>query len=234
MTTAATKRLSVPDQIFLRLCEQILTGRYAPGDALPTQRRMALEFDANLATVREAIGRLEQMNLVEVRQGAAMTVLDWRKHGGLDVVALALMRAGELDQKMLSSVLEARRLLLSESARIAAVRRTDAQVARLVELAEAIAAEPDDLTAQQLDFAFYEELVEAANNVVFMLIMNTVRGLYMAGGEFYREVVADREEMVPLYREIADAVRDRKDTVAADTTLELVAIQEMRLRAALQ
>ena len=41
----------------------------------------------NMASVREAVKRLEQLGLVEARQGDAMRVRDWRDDGGLDVVA---------------------------------------------------------------------------------------------------------------------------------------------------
>src|SRR5215217_842912 len=112
-------RASVPDQVFGRLCEDILGGRYAPGERLPTQRALAADLQVNVATVREAVKRLEQLRLVEVRHGDAMRVRDWRQSGGLDVIAHVLFRAGGLDTGTLASVLEARRLMLQEAARLA-------------------------------------------------------------------------------------------------------------------
>jgi DNA-binding FadR family transcriptional regulator len=232
MSTTGVKP-SMPDRIFAGLCESILSGRYEPGEALPTQRRLALEYDANLATVREATARLEQMNLIEVRHGAAMTVLDWRKHGGVDVIAHALLRAGALDRELLAHVLEARRLLLSESARLAARRRSEVQAARLRELARSLATAEDVDQAQRLDFAFFEELIDASGNLVFGLIMNTVRDLYLASATLYREVVADRDELSRLYGRVAAAVGDGDGAVAAAVTLELAGHQERRMLEAL-
>lgn len=224
---------SMPDRIFAGLCESILSGRYRPGEALPTQRRLALEYDANLATVREATARLEQMNLIEVRHGSAMTVLDWRKHGGVDVIAHALLRAGALDRDLLAHVLEARRLLLSESARLAAERRSDEQAARLRDLARSLAGAGDVDQAQRLDFAFFEELIDASGNLVFGLIMNTVRDLYLASAALYRGVVADRGELAAMYERIASAVADGDAATAAKQTLELAGHQERRMLEAL-
>ncbi len=229
MTTSAQPRASVPDQIFMRLCEAVLSGRYAAGDALPTQRRLALEFDANLASVREATARLEQLHLIEVRHGSAMRVLDWRRHGGIDVIAHVLLRAGTLDRATLAHVLEARRLLLTESARLAASRRSPAQAERLDVLAEAIGAAVGDDEAQRLDFAFFEELIDAAGNLVFVLIMNTVRDLYLASAELYRGVVSERHEQLVRYRAIARAVREGDAEAAATATCELAKSQEQRL-----
>ena len=78
-----------------------------------------------MASVREAVKRLEQLNLVEVRHGDAMRVSDWRTDGGLDVVAHLLFAAGGVDRSTLAALLEARRLMLTEAARLAAERRTE-------------------------------------------------------------------------------------------------------------
>ena len=66
-----------------------------------------------------------------------MRVTDWRSDGGLDVIAHLLFAAGGLDRGTLAAVMEARRLMLTEAARLAAERRSDDQAERLVELADA-------------------------------------------------------------------------------------------------
>src|SRR3954454_7811374 len=71
----ALPRTSLPDQAFHRLVSDVLAGRYAPGERLPTQRALAAELGVNMASVREGVKRLEQLGLVEVRHGDAMRVL---------------------------------------------------------------------------------------------------------------------------------------------------------------
>src|SRR5918996_6047188 len=80
------QRDSLPDQVFRRLAADVVSGRYAPAERLPTQRALAAELGVNMASVREGVKRLEQLKLVDVRQGDAMRVRDWRAHGGLDVL----------------------------------------------------------------------------------------------------------------------------------------------------
>src|SRR3954451_14808628 len=113
----------VAGRVFSRLVEDVLSGRYEPGEKLPTQRALAAELDVNMASVREAVKRLEQLGLVEVRHGDAMRVTDWRTSGGLDVIAHVLFAAGGLDHEMLGQLMEARRLMLAESARLPPQRR---------------------------------------------------------------------------------------------------------------
>src|SRR5271169_5650238 len=108
-------RVSVPDHVFARLREAIHTGHYRPGDRLPSQRALAADLDVNMASVREALGRLEQLRLVQVRHGEATRVLDWRRSGGLEALALR----GSIDPTLPRDLFEARRLLLVEAARLA-------------------------------------------------------------------------------------------------------------------
>src|SRR6476620_4640368 len=175
MASEPLVRASVPDLVFARLCQAILAGQYRPGERLPTQRALAADLDVNIASIREAVKRLEQLRLVEVRHGDAMRVLDWRRSGGLEALALL----GSVDEGVVRSLFEARRLLLAEAARLAAQRRSDEQAAELTSLAAGVGRADDDERALLADWAFMAAIVEAAGNLVFRLIMNSVRELYL-------------------------------------------------------
>ncbi len=213
-------RESVPDQVFARLCEAILGGRYAPGERLPTQRALAADLQVNIATVREAVKRLEQLRLVEVRHGDAMRVRDWRQSGGLD--ALALLTS--VDEDVVRSLFESRRLLLAEAARLAAQRRSDEQADTVAELARAVASAGDDHGALLADWHFMAAVVDAAGNIVFQLIMNSVRELYLPRIGAFGGIVAHRDEWAPLYARAAAAVTERDgDAAAAAVTARALA-----------
>ena len=224
----ALTRTSLPDQVFHRLVSDVLAGRYAPGERLPTQRALAAELGVNMASVREGVKRLQQLGLVEVRHGDAMRVRDWRLHGGPDVLVHLIARAGALDLEMVRSVMEARRLLLAESGRLAATRRSDAQAALLTTLAEQLAT-ADGEAAQHLDFAFFAGLIEAAGNIVFLLVMNSIRALYLDNLELFRPLVSGGDP----YAEVARAIRDGDGDAAAGEVAGLAAAQEARLLKAL-
>src|SRR3954463_6500068 len=128
---AALSRSSLPEQGFQQLVAAVPDRRHTPRHRLPPQRTLAQDLGVNMASLREGIKRLEQLRLVDVRHGDAMRVLDWRAHGGLDVLAYAALS----DPALLPALFEARRLLLTEAARLAAQRRTDEQARALGELA---------------------------------------------------------------------------------------------------
>ena len=107
-----------------------------------------------------------------------MRVRDWRDCG-LDVLVHLVVGPSGLDPRTLGAVLEARRLMLTEAAGLAADRRSEDQAELLVELADRVASAGTVEEAQLLDFAFFAELVQAARNVVFVLITNSIRDLYL-------------------------------------------------------
>jgi GntR family transcriptional repressor for pyruvate dehydrogenase complex len=209
---------SVPDDVFDQLREAIMSGRYRPGDRLPSQRALAADLGVNMASVREALGRLEQLRLLEVRHGSATRVLDWRRSGGLESLALE-HGAGE---PLLDDLFEARRLLLVESARLAASRRSEQQAGALLELARGVAGAADSQTALLADWSFMSGLIEAAGNLVFQLIMNSVRELYLPRVEAFAGLVSDPQELAPLYQQAARAV-DAGDGEAAAAAVERLA-----------
>ena len=85
---------TVSSQIHAQLRADILGGRYAPGEALPSERRLCEAFDASRHGVREALKRLQQAGLVAISQGGATRVRDWRHHGGLELLLEGEVRAG--------------------------------------------------------------------------------------------------------------------------------------------
>jgi DNA-binding FadR family transcriptional regulator len=117
--------------------------------------------------------------------------------------------------------------MLREAARLAAERRSDEQAARLSELANRL-RDPGE-AAQTLDWAFMSELVDSAGNVVFVLIMNSIRELYFERADLFRAVVGDAEELAPGYEQIAAAVAKGEPDKAAAATEELTKRQEQSL-----
>lgn len=222
---APIPRQSVPDQVFARLREAILTGVYRPGERLPPQRALAAELQVNMASVREALGRLEQLRLVQVRHGEGMHVLDWRRSGGLE----ALVLESGVDHGLARDLFQARRLLLAEAARLAAERRSEEQARTLAELARAVALAEDDAAALLADWSFMAALVEVAGNIVFQLILNSVRELYLPHAEEFRALVAERERLAPLYERAAQAIAEGDGEGAGAAIDRLACEQEAQM-----
>jgi GntR family transcriptional regulator, transcriptional repressor for pyruvate dehydrogenase complex len=219
------ERSNVPEQVFRQLVAAVLDGRYEAGERLPPQRALAQDLGVNMASLREGIKRLEQLRLVEVRHGDAMRVTDWKTTAGLDVLTHAIAD----DPALTKPLFEARRLLLREAARLAAERRTDGHVKALNSLADGVANAPDDAAAQMADLMFMAAIIDASENLIFSLILNSIRELYLSQLDRFRPVVADREALIPLYRRAAKAIADGNPARAATAIEALAGEQERRM-----
>jgi GntR family transcriptional regulator, transcriptional repressor for pyruvate dehydrogenase complex len=197
------------ERVFVDLLEAVVAGRYAPGEKLPRQRELAADLGVTLQPLREALKRLEQVGVVEARHGDATRVRDWRAHGTLDVLA-------HLGPAVLGDLLEARSLMLREMAGLAAGRREASRGRAIVTLAERFAQAQGARQAAELDFAFFTEVAEAAGNLVFLLVLNGIRGVYF---EHLDElpVAAEVAGLAPGYAALAAAI-ERGDAEAARAT----------------
>ena len=84
-------------------------------------------------------------------------------------------------------------------------------------------------TALLADWAYMVAVIEAAGNLVFQLIMNSVRELYLPNASSFAMVVAGRAELAPLYSLAAKAIRDREPEEAAAAIGALAGAQEARM-----
>src|SRR5205085_6571795 len=101
----------------------------------------------------------------------------------------------------------------------------DEQAALLLSLAEQLASATDDEAAQHLDFAFFAVLIQAAGNVVFLLVMNSIRALYLENLELFRPMLSTADGSAEAARAVAEGDAD----AAAATAAALAAAQEARL-----
>ena len=219
------RRTTASEELFFLLRDDILNGRYVPGEKLPPQRALATEYGLNATTVREAIKRLEQLKLVDVRHGDAMRVADWRTASGLDVLAHVLFDRSGIRRDALEALMEARSSLLSSAAALAAERRTDEQAEELRTLARVAASE------QTADFTFFAGLVEASGNIVFSLILNSVRPIYFEHAALFAGLITP--DQAAMYERAADAVAAGDPDAAAAAVTELADRQQRALEEAL-
>ncbi len=92
------------DEIAQALTDEILANRFLPGERLPSERDLALRFDANRGAVREAMKKVAQMGLATIQPGGAR--VEPLQHASLDVIGMLLTRGETPDAHLIVQVLE--------------------------------------------------------------------------------------------------------------------------------
>lgn len=196
-------RRSVPDEVFDQVLAEVVDGEIPVGDPLPSERRLAEVLGVSRPAVREALQRMAQTGLVQVRQGGATTVRDYRKYAGLDLLPRLLVRHGDLDPAVARSILEARLAVGPSVAALAATRGGPALAATLTEITDRLAATDDgpagDVERQLHALEFWDQVVDAADSLVFRLMFNSLRAAYEPALEALAPVMAEEVGQTGAY-----------------------------------
>ena len=222
MALQPVNRRSVPGDVFDQIVADVLSGEMQPGQTLPSERRLAEVLGVSRPAVREALKRVSAAGLVEVRQGDATTVRDFRRHAGLDLLPRLLLRAGELDIPVVRSILEARLHNGPKAAELAAERRQPGLAAPLDESVRDLESEQDPVERQRHALTFWDHVVDGADSIVFRLMYNTLRATYEPALPALATVMAAEVGRPDAYREVADAIAAGDPDAAKKAAIDLL------------
>jgi len=206
MALQPVNRRSVPEDVFEQILAEVLSGEMQPGEALPSERRLAEVLAVSRPAVREALKRVAAAGLVEVRHGDATTVRDFRRHAGLDLLPRLLLRDGEPDLAVVRSILEARLHNGPKVAELAARRRTPGLIARLTATIDVLEADADPTGQQRHALEFWDHVVDGADSIVFRLMFNTLRAAYEPVLPALATMMAAEVGHSASYRDLAGAI----------------------------
>ena len=206
MAFQSVTRRSVPDDVFEQVLDEVVTGEIGAGEQLPSERRLAEVLGVSRPAVREALQRMAATRLVEVRHGGATTVRDFRRYAGMDLLPRLLVRRGKLDAAVARSVLEARLAVGPAVAALAAARGGLPLAATLTETLDRLAGTDDDVERQVHALEFWDQVVDAADSMVFRLMFNGLRAAYEPALEALAPLMAEEVGQVDAYRVLTAAL----------------------------
>ncbi|MEA2101364.1 MAG: FadR/GntR family transcriptional regulator [Thermodesulfobacteriota bacterium] len=172
---------SLKDVFVSRFEELILSGRLYAGQRLPSERELSLQMGVSRPVVHEGLRELSARDLITMKPRAGACVSDYRMQGSISVLSsLINYRNGSLDPGLMESMLAMRSLLELENAGLAARNRTDQDQGVFEGLLERErAADPGDTgLVVELDFAFHHMVALATQNLVYPLLLNSLKPVY--------------------------------------------------------
>lgn len=147
------EKKKISQRVAASISADIASGRYFPGDRLPSERELAQAYGVSRIALREATAALESQGIIEIRHGAGIWVLEPLG----DSTPIPDSEGGVLE------LLEARRILESEVAALAAHLATADDVAELERLVISM-KNPDYQQAEEADRAFHHKLADITRN----------------------------------------------------------------------
>lgn len=172
------KPRQVADEVAERIERLILDGVLKAGQALPSERRLTEKLGVSRTALREGLKLLRAREIIHTSQGKGSFVAHISK-----VDAGPLMHLFNSQPRTLYDLLEVRSLLEAESARLAAIRGTEADFImirrRYDEMVTAQGAATDTATHAHLDHAFHLAICEASHNPVLVHTLQSLTDLLL-------------------------------------------------------
>lgn len=221
-TEALTVQQSAGDETVERLKQSIRSGRWKEGDRLPPERTLALELDVSRNTIREALGALALMRMVEIRPGSGTYVTSLRPELILDSLSMAVEMSSVAT---MMDLLALRRIVEAETSSLAAVRITAVQLAGLEACLQEMAAgasagsaagESSAESMARLDLRFHALINEASGNSALTALAASLNSstLRVRIWRFYVEAGVESHAQSE-HESIFAAIRDRDPARAA-------------------
>ncbi len=212
----ATAHSQLTMQVVEHVRSLISSGEVKSGDRLPPERELARRLKISRSSLRAGIGFLSAMGVLKSRHGAGTFVSSGPP--ALDSSSLTVL--GVLHGFLPWQMFEARLVLESSVAALAAERATDEHIAELAEeVAEMYAALNDPQEYLIHDVRFHRTIARAAGNPILGALMETITANLYEHRSKTVVKAQDLKESAEMHREIYRAIRSH-NPMQARLTME--------------
>lgn len=216
MDLSRKKRTRVYTEVVEQIRKLIADGVLAPGDQLLPERQLAEKLGVSRTAVREALTALVSLGFLEITPGSGAYVKEVRIDDLIDPLATIMLK----ERKNVFDLLEARMILETGTARLAALR---AQRTDLYELNELTHEMDMDVTegrnTDESDSQFHFCVARASYNPVLVNLMTVLMDMMRACYSPARKKLVEREDERDMwfkqhYR-VYEAIKARDPEAAA-------------------
>lgn len=171
LSPQATASVRTRSDLESALADQIARGHYPPHTLLPSERTLADEYGLSRSMVREALRTLAERRLIDILPGRGSVV----RHATVTDAVEQLIRIFDHSRVTPRYLIEARAMIETTAAGIAAVRATPSQLERIHRARIACDAATTLLERVSWDLAFHLAILRAAGNPLVELMFRAIQ-----------------------------------------------------------
>ncbi|HMN31150.1 MAG TPA: FadR/GntR family transcriptional regulator, partial [Caldilineaceae bacterium] len=198
-------------------------GTLQPGQRIPGEHELSKQFSASRGSIREALGKLEAIGLVEIKNGSGAYVARW----SLDNLNLTENLSWLVERRdMVLKILQGREEMQGLGARLCAERISEQELAALVETWEQmdLAKESGDLEAvTEADTRFHYLIGEYAGNEVLNDLIARIEEAYRSSSRALMDLGGRAQTSVVEHGAIIEAIEAHHGQLAEERMLHHIA-----------
>ncbi len=213
---------------------RIVSGEFRPGDSLPIEAELCLQYGVSRSTIREAVKNLAAKRLIEVAPKVGTRVLPFADWNLLDPDVLSWRLNAQFDERIIDDLYEVRQCFEPRACWLAArdgsaddhdrIRRRYADmVSMLNQPALAAGAETE----------FHLSIIAATHNGLFVTIGGAVKTALKVSFSLTQKRAGGRPLDLAPYEAVLSAILARDSESAADAMRHLLDLSRRRVLEAL-
>jgi DNA-binding FadR family transcriptional regulator len=204
----------------------VLGGTYAPDDLLPREDDLAKQLGVSRTSIREAVKVLSAKGLLQARRRVGVRVRDRDDWNLLDPQVLSWHPDVGGDEALITSLIEARRIIEPAAAALAAKRATAADLARIE---QAYLGMERNLRTNleaccEADLKFHVSVIAASHNIVLKGLTGTIEAALRTTFAITNRLASAQSRALSAHRVVFECVRMRDAEGARLATVELLEI----------
>lgn len=169
----AEKRETTAFRVERQIKSAVLDGVFQPGEFLGSETELAARFNVSRLPIREAVGRLSSLGVVEVRTGAGggVRIAEGDPRPAVEALSIQMALVGTSTQEILSAWRCMESAVLVQAAALA--QEADYQaIEAAIAHAESVRDDPDAFTEAAM--ACNQAEIDAAHNHVLSITMSAI------------------------------------------------------------
>ena len=243
MANKQLKKVSLAEQLFDILRDELQSGKYEVGEKLLSEGKMAEQYGVSKLTVRAAIARLSALGYVDVRNGEGIFASRPDKDSLLRTVSSLVV-----EPEMLGDVNDFRKLLELECVRLTIQNAGAEELASLGEACDRFSNYLEAVTdfdeearrkVVDLDYEFHVKICELSGNTLYPLVYKAVQQVLkqhmyanIVSRWYFNRIDTDRESISRFTQGhilLFQAICDRDQAAARRITLSHINYGQMKI-----
>ena len=202
------------------LRQRILNSTYPIGSKLPSERKLAEEFQINRLTLRSALRHLEAEGFLKPHHGQGVLVLDYKETASIEL----LIHSKEANH--VAEVLNLRKILAAEAIGEACIEATITDVNRLKSILHKQSQAVSDHEFLEGDLHFMNILVASSKNFALQLLFNSFERIIRAHPEIHAQITSNKAQALSSYQVLISLLKTRNETLAKKAILGYLTPEE--------
>ncbi len=206
------KKTRLYEEIVKQLVELINKGTLKPGDRLPPERELAIQFNVSRTAIREALRSLELMGFIDSKVGGGTFIRQVTLRNVIDPFSVLLAQ----DKKLILELIVVRQLLETELAKLAAALINDRKA---TDIRNALDLMKSEIERGEIgiagDNAFHDAIARAAENSAMALILNMCGDLLSYSRQATLTIPGQPEKSLEDHTRIFEAISEKDEKAAA-------------------